>query len=240
MLGIFVRDLEQNLKEGEFVIVGYDGQQYPAVVKKLPSGEEEGPTVDCMTKSIKGWKWPAKEDMLVYKWSDVKTRINPPKMCGKKGIFSIPELMEMYYKVFCSLNYIEVRSIAGYVDYGCIGICLNDVELLRQEDFCVQPEVPIEQRHPRLSSLRMRGLLQGDNAGEMSPGSITESYPAFARIGLRENPGKNLNQVTFPDRDSNPGHLVSRPDALTVTPQEWTTKCSRNRTLKSDFVRECH
>ncbi|KAJ4438599.1 hypothetical protein ANN_14546, partial [Periplaneta americana] len=54
---------------------------------------------------------------------------------------------------------------------------------------------------------------------EMSPGSSTESYPAFARIGLRENPGKNLNQVTCPDRDSNPGHLVSRPDALTVTPQ---------------------
>ncbi|KAJ4428719.1 hypothetical protein ANN_25712 [Periplaneta americana] len=60
---------------------------------------------------------------------------------------------------------------------------------------------------------------EGDNAGEMSPGSSTESYPAFARIGLRENPGKNLNQVTCPDRDSNPDHLVSRPDALTVTPQ---------------------
>ncbi|KAJ4429409.1 hypothetical protein ANN_21567 [Periplaneta americana] len=53
----------------------------------------------------------------------------------------------------------------------------------------------------------------------MNPGSSTESYPAFARIGLRENPGKNLNQVTYPDRDSNPGHLVSRPEALTVTPQ---------------------
>ncbi|KAJ4439584.1 hypothetical protein ANN_07711 [Periplaneta americana] len=54
----------------------------------------------------------------------------------------------------------------------------------------------------------------------MSPGSSTESYPAFARIGLRENPGKSLNQVTCPDRDSNPGHLVSRPDTLTVTPQQ--------------------
>ncbi|KAJ4450901.1 hypothetical protein ANN_02335 [Periplaneta americana] len=58
----------------------------------------------------------------------------------------------------------------------------------------------------------------------MSPGSNTESYPAFAHIGLRENPGKNLNQVTCPDRESNPGHLVSRPDALTVTPQVWTGK----------------
>ncbi|KAJ4441860.1 hypothetical protein ANN_11720 [Periplaneta americana] len=46
----------------------------------------------------------------------------------------------------------------------------------------------------------------------MSPGSSTESYPAFARIGLRENPGKNLNQVTFRDRDPNPGYLVSQPD----------------------------
>ncbi|KAJ4426866.1 hypothetical protein ANN_26665 [Periplaneta americana] len=55
----------------------------------------------------------------------------------------------------------------------------------------------------------------------MSPGSSTESYPAFAPIGLREKPGKNLNQVTCPDRDSNPGHLVSRPDALTVTPQRY-------------------
>ncbi|KAJ4440054.1 hypothetical protein ANN_08185 [Periplaneta americana] len=29
----------------------------------------------------------------------------------------------------------------------------------------------------------------------MRPGSNTESYPAFTHIGLRENPGKNLNQV---------------------------------------------
>ncbi|KAJ4439744.1 hypothetical protein ANN_07872 [Periplaneta americana] len=55
----------------------------------------------------------------------------------------------------------------------------------------------------------------------MSPGSSTESYPAFAHIGLRENPGKNLNQVTCPDRESNPGHLLSRSDVLTVTPQIW-------------------
>ncbi|KAJ4432363.1 hypothetical protein ANN_20982 [Periplaneta americana] len=53
----------------------------------------------------------------------------------------------------------------------------------------------------------------------MSPVASTESYPAFAHIGLRENPGKNLNQVTFPDQELNPGHLVSWPDALIVTPQ---------------------
>ncbi|KAJ4448345.1 hypothetical protein ANN_10360 [Periplaneta americana] len=75
----------------------------------------------------------------------------------------------------------------------------------------------------------MAGLCEGGNeppsslkASNQQSEDSTESYPAFARIGLRENPGKNLNQITCPDRDSNPGHLVSRPDALTVTPQaEW-------------------
>ncbi|KAJ4441527.1 hypothetical protein ANN_11383 [Periplaneta americana] len=62
----------------------------------------------------------------------------------------------------------------------------------------------------------------------MSPGSSTESYLAFAHIGLRENPGKNLNQITCPDRESNPGHLASRPDALTVTPQVWISS-TRNQ-----------
>ncbi|KAJ4435405.1 hypothetical protein ANN_18020 [Periplaneta americana] len=77
-------------------------------------------------------------------------------------------------------------------------------------------------RNIKSRRLRWAGHVARDNAGEMSPGSSTESYPAFARIGLRENPRKNLNQVTCPDRDSNPGHLVSRPDALIATPQVWT------------------
>ncbi|KAJ4444951.1 hypothetical protein ANN_06750 [Periplaneta americana] len=70
----------------------------------------------------------------------------------------------------------------------------------------------------------------------MSAGSSTESYPASARIGLRENPGKNLNQVTCPNRDSNPGHLVLQPDALTVTPQ-FTGK-STNFTSKINSYRK--
>ncbi|KAJ4448903.1 hypothetical protein ANN_00295 [Periplaneta americana] len=89
----------------------------------------------------------------------------------------------------------------------------------------------------------------------MSPGASTESYPAFAHIGLRENPGKNLNQVTCPDRESNPGHLVSQPDALIVTPQglsssQWTQAIKMNcdtisvrtlpgRTLDSARCRRC-
>ncbi|KAJ4444366.1 hypothetical protein ANN_06158 [Periplaneta americana] len=79
-------------------------------------------------------------------------------------------------------------------------------------------------------------LYEGDNAGEMSPGSNTESYPAFAHIGLRENPGKNLNRITCSDRDSNPGHLVSRPHALTVTPQDFTLFKHEKQRSDSELV----
>ncbi|KAJ4429951.1 hypothetical protein ANN_22155 [Periplaneta americana] len=77
----------------------------------------------------------------------------------------------------------------------------------------------------------------------MSPGSSTESYPAFAHIGLRENPGKNLNQVTCPDRESNPGHLVSRPDALPITPQVWTSfieDCVKHVAMQRCHIAQLH
>ncbi|KAJ4441301.1 hypothetical protein ANN_11155 [Periplaneta americana] len=73
----------------------------------------------------------------------------------------------------------------------------------------------------------------------MSPGSSTESYPAFAHIGLRENPEKNLNQVIFLDRKSNPGHLVSRRDALTVTPQA-SSRCTDCLLSLCTFCSEAH
>ncbi|KAJ4441500.1 hypothetical protein ANN_11356 [Periplaneta americana] len=60
----------------------------------------------------------------------------------------------------------------------------------------------------------------------MSPGSSTDSYPAFAHIGLRENPGKHLNQVTCPDRESNPGFAsrrANRYSTVNITVSEWTS-----------------
>ncbi|KAJ4447261.1 hypothetical protein ANN_09265 [Periplaneta americana] len=52
--------------------------------------------------------------------------------------------------------------------------------------------------------------------------SAHRKLPSICSYWVEGKPRKNLNQVTSPDRDSNPGHLVSRPDALTVTPQVWT------------------
>ncbi|KAJ4441790.1 hypothetical protein ANN_11648 [Periplaneta americana] len=102
-------------------------------------------------------------------------------------------------------------------------ICISLGDLgLRNEQAKVWG-LPNQSSGPEISASVFLATYQYSMRGvSTTSGSSTESYPAFALLGLRENPGKNLNQVTCPDRESNPGHLVSRPDALTVTPQVWT------------------
>ncbi|KAJ4438877.1 hypothetical protein ANN_14830 [Periplaneta americana] len=65
--------------------------------------------------------------------------------------------------------------------------------------------------HVVFTSARKEGN-SSDNASEMSPGSSTESYPAFARIGLRENPGKNLNLPRPGFEPGPPGFAARRAD----------------------------
>ncbi|KAJ4442106.1 hypothetical protein ANN_11972 [Periplaneta americana] len=98
--------------------------------------------------------------------------------------------------------------------------------------FCT---LPVTTATPTLRYLKtyLRSTMGADRLNGLA--LITESYPAFARIGLRENP-ENLNQVTCPDRDSNPGHLVSQPDALTVTPQIMEKKWEYKGTVHQLFI----
>ncbi|KAJ4430999.1 hypothetical protein ANN_19592 [Periplaneta americana] len=65
----------------------------------------------------------------------------------------------------------------------------------------------------------------------MSPGSSTESYPAFARIVWKKPQPGNL-----PRPGSNPGHLVSQPDALTVTPQLHLKKHGDGRRTSDEMI----
>ncbi|KAJ4442065.1 hypothetical protein ANN_11931 [Periplaneta americana] len=108
-------------------------------------------------------------------------------------------------------------------------IQLREIRHLKQT--CCKNEAVLQEDFAENFAIR-------DNDGEVSPGSSTENYPAFAHIGLRENPGKNLNQVTCPDRDSNLVHLVSQPDALTVTPQSLMLAGNEFQSLGRAIVKE--
>jgi hypothetical protein len=87
--------LKNTLKEGDFVIVMYERKHFPGLVIKLPIEGELGPTVDCMSKTSKSWKWPDKKDVLLYEWAEIKAKISPPKLL-KRGHFNVPEMADYY------------------------------------------------------------------------------------------------------------------------------------------------
>ncbi|KAJ4436319.1 hypothetical protein ANN_18950 [Periplaneta americana] len=62
------------------------------------------------------------------------------------------------------------------------------------QELSTRPKAVQDEEFPRLYMERLKIKRRSDNAVEMSPGSSTKSYPAFAHIGLRENSEKNLNQ----------------------------------------------
>lgn len=79
---------EQNYKVGDFVLVKFLEKQFPGRITKISN---KGPTVDCMEKLSKQWRWPAKKDCIDYEWRDVIAKINPP-LLRKRNFFLVPEL----------------------------------------------------------------------------------------------------------------------------------------------------
>ncbi|KAJ4446929.1 hypothetical protein ANN_13630 [Periplaneta americana] len=74
--------------------------------------------------------------------------------------------------------------------------CENRVPIFTFGKFCiVNKKMVILRRFINSLGYLASEWDEGDNSGEMSPGTSTESYPAFAHVGLRDNPGKNLNQL---------------------------------------------
>lgn len=80
---------QNDLEIDNFVIVLFNGEKYPGKVVSL---SEKGPTVDCMERKLKYWRWPQKKDVILYDWMDVLRKIDPSKMVSKRNQFYISEL----------------------------------------------------------------------------------------------------------------------------------------------------
>jgi hypothetical protein len=89
--GIHEQDCQHRLKKGDYVAVEYNGDLFPGKIIELPTNDEPGPSVDCMQKHNKFWRWPEKKDVLLYRWDDIKKAIREPKFI-RRGYFSVPEL----------------------------------------------------------------------------------------------------------------------------------------------------
>ncbi|KAJ4440585.1 hypothetical protein ANN_08730 [Periplaneta americana] len=115
--------------------------------------------------------------------------------------------------------------------YGrCMSSVPAAVELQKLDlrlDHCVSPTLAAKSRPcvSRKRCCRSRGPTARQRLQSVcrrGQRSCHLKLPSICSYWVEGKPRKNLNQVTCPDRESNPGHLVSRPDALVVTPQVWT------------------
>lgn len=73
----------------DFVLLIFNGTKYPG---KIISISDEGPTVDCMEKGLKYWRWPEKKDAILYNWEEVIKKIDEPKMVSKRNQYRVAEL----------------------------------------------------------------------------------------------------------------------------------------------------
>lgn len=79
----------EDISVDNFVIVVYNRQKYPGQILNI---SENGPTVECIEKKLKFWRWPEKQYCLTYDWEDVWMKIAPPKIASKRNQFHVPEL----------------------------------------------------------------------------------------------------------------------------------------------------
>jgi hypothetical protein len=81
---------EQNYKVDDFVLVKFQEKQFPGCITKMFN---KGPTMDCMEKLSKQWRWPAKKNCIDYEWRYIIAKIKTP-ILYKRNFFLVPELNE--------------------------------------------------------------------------------------------------------------------------------------------------
>lgn len=77
---------------GDYVTVQYNGGPYPGKVLEV---KENGLIVSCYEKGMKCFRRPDKEDIGFYSWTEVVSKIKPPRE-GKRNQFCFEELDDFF------------------------------------------------------------------------------------------------------------------------------------------------
>ncbi|KAH6936086.1 hypothetical protein HPB50_013098 [Hyalomma asiaticum] len=80
---------ESTLKVDDFVVVNFEGQLFPG---RLTEVKPEGYIVSTMERSKKNWRWPDREDAILYSKEEILYTIESPRLLGKRGIFEVKDL----------------------------------------------------------------------------------------------------------------------------------------------------
>ncbi|KAK9878374.1 hypothetical protein WA026_021682 [Henosepilachna vigintioctopunctata] len=80
---------------GDFVVVEYEGEYFPGIVIEKV---DDNLKVKTMTMSGNFWKWPDKDDILVYDMSEIKCKIESPALISSRGTYDVPKINELRKK----------------------------------------------------------------------------------------------------------------------------------------------
>lgn len=73
----------------KYVVVTYDNELYPGIIKELHENEA---VISSMTRTGKYWKWPNKEDILPFKLDKILGVIDAPQSVNSRGHYKVPVL----------------------------------------------------------------------------------------------------------------------------------------------------
>lgn len=78
--------------EGAFVVVQYEAEYLPGIVIE---NVENNLKLKTMTMSGNFWKWPEKDDILIYDMKDVICKIESPALVSNRGTYDVPKVNQL-------------------------------------------------------------------------------------------------------------------------------------------------
>ena len=79
---------EERFKENDWVLVQYDQKTYPGIVTAVLGSDIEVSVMEMSGTTGSFWKWPLKEDKILYTTDNVLCHIEPPEVVGSRGQYA--------------------------------------------------------------------------------------------------------------------------------------------------------
>ena len=80
------------LSIGQWVLVNYDGKQYPGEITKIKNSLTDIEINVMHQSGSKFWKWPTSQDKIYYQRKSITRIIEAPKDAGSHGQFTFEQL----------------------------------------------------------------------------------------------------------------------------------------------------
>ena len=80
------------LSIGQWVLVNYDGKQYPGEITKIKNSQTDIEINVMHQSGSKFWKWPTSQDKIYYQRKSITRIIEAPKVAGSRGQFTFEHL----------------------------------------------------------------------------------------------------------------------------------------------------